>query len=121
MRSGPFAFKEESVAAMRSSITRWSFSLLVAAALSGCVVPDQRHDPGGVVMVAPPPRREELIGVAPAPGYVWLDGYWGWVGNRHEWVPGHWAEPRPGSHWVAHQWVRQGDGWRLRPGHWERG
>jgi hypothetical protein len=97
-------------------------SILAAVSLGGCViVPDQGHDPGGVVMVAPPAPREEVVGTAPLPGYVWLAGYWAWVGDRHEWVPGHWAEPRPGMHWVAHQWVRQGDGWRMKAGHWERG
>lgn len=89
--------------------------------LSACVIaPDQRHYPGGVVMVAPPVPREEVVGIAPEPGYVWLNGYWSWVGDRHEWVPGHWAAPRPGKHWVPHQWVRRGDGWRMKPGHWER-
>ena len=107
---------------MRSHTLRWVLSLLASAVLAGCVVvPDQRHYAGGVVMVAPPPPREEAPGMAPVPGYVWLSGYWGWAGNRHEWVPGHWDAPRPGRHWVAHAWVRQGDGWLLRPGHWQRG
>lgn len=97
-------------------------SLTLFVMLSACVVvPDQRHYPGGVVMVAPPAPREEVIGVAPAPGYVWIAGYWSWVGGRHEWVNGHWVEGRPGYHWVAHSWVRQGDGWRMHEGHWERG
>lgn len=108
----------ELVADMRSTI---AILCLVAAVLGGCVMPDQSHMAGGVVMVAPPPPREEVIGLAPVPGYVWLAGYWGWVGDRHEWMPGHWVPPRPGRHWVAPQWVRQGDGWRMRPGHWERG
>jgi hypothetical protein len=96
--------------------------LVLSTALAGCVfVPDQRHYADGVVMIAPPPPRVEVVGVAPTPGYVWLAGYWNWVGDRHEWVAGHWAPPRPGHHWVAHQWVRQGDGWRMKPGHWERG
>jgi hypothetical protein len=107
---------------MSSLIRRLASCLSLAVALAGCViVPDQRHYVGGVVMVAPPAPREEIVGVAPAPGYVWMGGYWGWVGDRHEWVPGHWAPPRAGRHWVGHQWVRQGDGWRMRPGHWERG
>jgi hypothetical protein len=90
--------------------------------LAGCiVVPDQRHYVNGVVMVAPPEPRVEVIGAPPTPGYVWLGGYWNWVGGRHEWVPGYWSAPHPGYHWVVHQWVRQGDGWRMRPGHWERG
>jgi hypothetical protein len=97
-------------------------SMVLSAALPACVVePDQRHDAGGVVMVAPPPPPAEVIGVAPVPGYVWFPGYWRWVGERHEWVAGSWHAPRPGYHWIPHVWVRQGDGWRLRPGHWERG
>jgi hypothetical protein len=97
-------------------------ALLLSTALVGCVVvPDQRHYAGGVVMVAPPEPRVEVYGTAPAPGYVWIGGYWDWVGGRHEWVSGRWSAPNPGHHWIAHQWVRQGDGWRMKPGHWERG
>jgi len=92
----------------------------MVAMLTGCI-PDQGHDVDGVVMGPPPPPQIESTGNPPVAGYVWLAGYWGWVGGRHEWVSGHWAPPRPGRHWVAHQWVRQGDGWRLKAGHWERG
>ena len=107
---------------MASRILRLASCLALAVVLAGCViVPDQRHYAGGVVMVAPPPPREEITGAAPVPGYVWMGGYWNWVGDRHEWVAGHWAPPRPGRHWVGHQWVRQGDGWHMKPGHWERG
>jgi hypothetical protein len=99
-----------------------ALGLVVSMSLPGCVVvPDQGHYAGRVVMVAPPPPRVEVIGVAPSPGYVWINGYWDWVGGRHEWVGGHWAVGERGRHWVPHQWVRQGDGWRMRPGHWERG
>ena len=102
--------------------TMLASSLALSIALSACVVvPDQRHYAGGVVMVAPPAPRVEVIGVAPTPGYVWVGGYWNWVGDRHEWVAGHWVAPRYGYHWVGHSWVRAGDGWRMRPGHWERG
>jgi hypothetical protein len=100
----------------------FAFGLLISLTLPGCVVvPDQGHYAGGVVMVAPPPERVEVAGAAPSPDAVWVAGYWGWVGGRHEWVNGHWVPGRPGYHWVAHAWVRQGDGWRMRPGHWERG
>ena len=95
--------------------------LVLVVALAGCVVvPDQRHYADGVVMVAPPTPRVEVVGVEPTPGYIWVGGYWDWVGGRHEWIQGHWVAPKPGHHWVAHQWVRQGDGWRPKPGHWER-
>lgn len=111
-----------------TSRARWALSLKLGAALAGglgltgCVIaPNQGHVVDGVVLVAPPPPQTEVIGDPPQPGYVWIRGYWNWVGDRHVWVQGHWSAPRPGYHWVAHQWVRQGDGWRLRPGHWERG
>ena len=90
-------------------------------ALSSCAVaPDQRHYADGLVLVAPPAPQVEVIGTPPQAGYVWVGGYWNWVGGRHQWVPGHWVAPRPGYHWVATEWVRQGDGWRLRRGRWQR-
>jgi hypothetical protein len=98
-----------------------ALGLLLATAMSACVIATEpRHYAAGVVLVAPPSPREEVIGVAPVPGYVWIGGYWNWVGNSHQWVPGYWAAPHPGHVWVAHQWVRQGGGWRLVPGHWAR-
>jgi WXXGXW repeat (2 copies) len=96
-------------------------SMILGLSLSGCVVaPDQRHYADGVVMVAPPSPQVEVIGVPPQAGYVWIGGYWNWVGGRHVWVGGHWDPGRPGYHWVAHEWVREGDGWRLKRGHWQR-
>ncbi|HEX4153331.1 MAG TPA: YXWGXW repeat-containing protein [Steroidobacteraceae bacterium] len=95
---------------------------LAMTAIPACVVtPDQRHYADGVVMVAPPAPQVEVVGTPPQPGYLWVGGYWDWVGARHQWVAGHWAPPRRGYHWVATEWVRQGDGWRLRRGHWQRG
>jgi hypothetical protein len=96
-------------------------ALFLAFVLTGCVVPDQRHYADGVVMVAPPPPQAEVSGDPPQAGFVWIAGYWNWVGGRHVWVAGHWQPGRAGYHWVAHTWVRQGDGWRLKAGHWERG
>jgi hypothetical protein len=88
--------------------------------LTGCVVaPARGYYVDGPVMVAPPPARVEVIGVAPAPGLVWIGGYWNWVGGNHVWVGGHWEAPPPGYHaWVAHRWVPYRGGWRLAPGHW---
>jgi hypothetical protein len=99
----------------------WGMAAL-GLALSACAVPpDQGHVVDGVVMVAPPAPKVEVMPAPPQPDYVWIGGYWNWVGGRHTWVSGHWTTPRPGHHWVAYEWVRQGDGWRLRPGHWVRG
>jgi hypothetical protein len=106
----------------KSLIATAVFGLVMTMALPACVVvPDQGHYAGGVVMVAPPAPRVEVAGPAPYAGYVWVGGYWNWVGGRHVWVAGRWAPGRHGYHWVDHAWVRAGDGWRMRPGHWERG
>ena len=93
---------------------------------SGCVVAP--YGPAGgygggygdVVYAAPPPPQQEVIGVAPIAGQIWIGGYWGWGGGRHQWVPGRWATPRAGHVWVPHAWTRSGNGWRLNEGHWQR-
>jgi hypothetical protein len=95
-------------------------AVLASVTLTGCVVaPAPGYYAGGPVMVAPPPPQVEVVGVAPAPGLVWVGGYWNWVGGRHVWVGGRWEAPPRGYHaWVPHHWVAYRGGWRLQPGHW---
>ena len=104
---------------------RFALALIAGCALSltldGCIIASrQPYYAQPMVMVAPPPPQLEVIGVVPAAGYVWIDGYWNWTGSRHVWIGGRWDAPRPGHMWVAHRWVRQGAGWRMAPGHWAR-
>lgn len=99
---------------------RWILVAAAALSLSACVVAPTPRYYGEPVVVGPPPPRVEVVGVAPAPGYVWIGGYWGWAGGRHEWVPGRWEAPRPGYRWVPHRWDHDGPGWRERHGYWER-
>jgi hypothetical protein len=103
-------------------LARGLAALALAAALSGCVVAPAQpvYADGGPVMVAPPPPPYETVGVAPVAGQVWINGYWGWGGNRHVWVPGRWEAPRAGHSYVPHTWVREGRGWRQQPGYWRR-
>ena len=96
---------------------------LLSVALSGCVVAPAPV-PGGVVVAgyAPPPVRYEVVGVAPAPGYLWVGGNWLWEGGRYAWHPGYWQAPRPGYHWVPHAWVQgPNGGWHQHAGHWAAG
>jgi YXWGXW repeat-containing protein len=93
----------------------------LSAALSACVVyPARGYYVGPTVAIAPPAPVVETYGVAPRPGYVWIGGYWNWVGGRHVWVGGHWDAPHPGYRWEAHRWVHGRDGWHLREGRWVR-
>ena len=103
-----------------------------SAALSACVVaPVGRphayqpgYAPAGEVIVtdvAPPAPYYETVPVAPYAGAVWINGYWGWRGGRHYWVPGRWDHPRPGYQWRSHAWVPHGPGrWQLQGGGWIR-
>jgi len=72
-----------------------------------------------IVQTAPPPVIVEAA-PAPRPGFIWVGGYWGWVGGRHMWMPGHWIVDRPGYMWIGPNWVHRGPGWRFEGGHWGR-
>jgi hypothetical protein len=108
------------------SILRWMTPKPAAALAAALIVgglalgTSPAAQVGVVVMVAPPAPVVETVGVAPVPGYVWIGGYWNWVGGRHVWVPGAWRPGRPGYRWVPHHWVAAGGGWRLEEGHWAR-
>lgn len=103
-----------------------ALALMLGATLAGCVVVPARHyggyqgGYGEVVMNEPPPPQAEVVGVAPAVGYIWIGGFWNWASGRYAWSPGHWAAPRAGYGWRPHSWYRDGRGWRQRPGGWER-
>lgn len=105
---------------MTVSSPLWSLMLVGSLALGGCaVVPvddygyygdDYRYYERDTVIVAPPPRVE-YRGLPPAASYIWIDGYWNWVGHRHDWVPGYWAPPgtRPRSIVQHRQFERHRD------------
>ena len=78
------------------------------------------EQPGVVVDVAPPAPYVEVVPVIPYPGAIWIGGYWGWNGGRHQWVPGRWDRPRPGYNYRPHAWVNQGGRWHSHGGGWVR-
>jgi hypothetical protein len=109
----------------RTLIGTCSAAVLTAILLTGCVVtaavPGPRAYVGATIAVAPPPAPVEYVGAPPAAGYVWIGGYWNWVGGRHVWVAGRWEAGRPGYHWTANRWVQVAGGWRFAAGRWVRG
>jgi len=63
------------------------------------------------VRMAPPPPPAYSYGYrrppCPAPGYVWVDGYWNWNRNRYAWTNGYWMRPPlAGGYWVAPRYDR---------------
>ncbi|MCE4537828.1 hypothetical protein LXT12_11260 [Pelomonas sp. P7] len=101
-------------------------ALAAAVLLSACVVVPAHHAgyyeaaPAVVVDAPPPAPYAEVVPVAPYPGAVWINGYWGWSGGRHYWVPGYYERARPGYRYEPHRWENHGGRWHLRVGGWIR-
>ena len=99
--------------------------LSIGASFSACVVytrpyHEVHYAEGGEIVAdqAPPPAQEEVVTVAPAPGVVWVGGYWGWYGGRYVWVSGGWHRPpQAGAVWVAGYWTARPAGGHV----WVRG
>src|SRR5438874_12277632 len=95
---------------------------LLSAVLCGSILtaaPGYYAD-AAVPEVAPPAPQYEVVGVAPAPGYIWIGGAWFWEGGRYAWHPGRWEASRPGYRWVPHTWRREGNRWHMQGGRWDR-
>ena len=73
-----------------------------------------------VVDMAPPVPYVEVVPVIPFAGAIWLGGYWGWNGGRHQWFPGRWEHARPGYGWRSPAWAQQGGRWHFHGGGWVR-
>lgn len=106
-------------------LTRLAAAAAVVS-LAGCIVAPLPPHHGEVVVGVPPPADVvEVVPPAPVLGYIWIGGFWNWIGGRHVWVRGHWAPPRPGYRWAPHRWEPisgdRGDrSYRGRGGNWER-
>jgi hypothetical protein len=68
--------------------------------------------------VEPPALRVETVPEA-RPGYVWVDGNWGWAHSKYNWHHGHWVRERHGYHYVPARWERDGHRWRYYDSRWD--
>lgn len=103
---------------MKTRIVGLSSVLLALVLAGGCVARAGLYGTGTVVYTAPPPPRVVVRASAPAPEYVWYDGYWDWNGRAWIWVDGRWVQPRAGYVYVQPRWHRQGRGWVHADGGW---
>jgi hypothetical protein len=96
---------------MRSSILALALATFSLVGCAGSV--------GYYAAAPPPPLRAEAIGVAPGPGFVWVNGYWGSRGSAYAWVPGYYTRPpRVRAVWVAPRWERERGRYRFHEGRW---
>ena len=73
----------------------------------------------GYVTAPPPPPRVEVYSVAPGSGFVWIGGFWHWVGSEYVWSPGRWVRPpRRRAVWAPGYWEHGRDRYRWHEGHW---
>ncbi len=98
----------------------WSRPLAIVAATAlfgcGCCVEEERV---AYVRSAPQPTAEEVVEVAPGPGYVHIRGHWGWDGSKYVWVKGRYARrPTARAAWVEGHWQSSAQGWYWEEGHW---
>ena len=105
-----------------SWVTTALASMALVIVLSGCVVAVRAPLPlVSVVYVdrAPPAAYNEVVTVAPGPGYVWVGGYYGWSGRDYLWNRGSWSLPARGyTTWNPGYWHRHDRGHYWVPGQW---
>lgn len=101
---------------------------MATVTLSACVVAPYPQgqvayaQPADISIAVPPPAPyAEVIPAPPFVGAIWINGYWGWSGGRHQWVPGRYERARPGYRWEPHRWTQSPRGdWHLHGGGWVR-
>ncbi len=71
------------------------------------------------VAIAPPVLPVYAQPICPAPGYLWVPGYWAWSPQGYYWVPGTWAlPPDPGLLWTPGYWGFSAGLYTWYPGYW---
>lgn len=93
----------------------WIAGLVLLAGSAVACVPEEYY-----VDTPPPAPQEEIIGTAPYPGAVYVNGYWGWERGRHVWHRGYWERPRPGYVYHPHRWEPRGNRYVYHRGGWHR-
>jgi WXXGXW repeat (2 copies) len=71
------------------------------------------------VNIAPPPLPVYQQPPLPAPGYIWVPGYWAYGPEGYFWVPGTWVEPPgPDLVWTPGYWSWSDGAYAWTPGYW---
>ncbi len=104
------------------TVKRWTMTGLMGTGLLGACLAISACGGAYVGYYAntpPPPVRYEAFGPAPGPGYVWINGYWGYRGNNYVWIPGRYERPPAGRRrWEDGRWEHRGNRYVYHEGRW---
>lgn len=96
-----------------------ALAVATAAAIPPSASADVSVGIGISVGVPPPPLPVYEQPVIPAPGYIWVPGYWAWDGDDYYWVPGTWImPPYSGALWTPGYWGWAGSAYIFHVGYW---
>ena len=101
-------------------------SLALAAFFGACLWPaiptaHAQVSIGISINIEPPPLPVYEQPPIPAPGYLWVPGYWAWNEeiDDYYWVPGTWIlPPEPALLWTPGYWAWNGGAYVFYDGYW---
>ena len=71
------------------------------------------------IRIAPPALPVYVQPAIPAPGYLWVPGYWAWGEDGYYWVPGTWVQPpQVGLLWTPGYWGWSDGIYAWHEGYW---
>jgi len=69
---------------------------------------------------APPDPKPEVKTPCPAPGHIWVAGYWDYIGGHHVWRDGRWLQGMAGYEYVRARYEFDGKTWQFHVPHWHK-
>jgi hypothetical protein len=68
----------------------------------------------------PTEMKPETKPAPPAPGHIWVAGYWDYIGGHHVWREGRWVKALAGYEYVRARYEWDGRSWQFHVPHWHR-
>ena len=68
----------------------------------------------------PPEAKVEQKTPCPAPGNIWVAGYWDYLGGHHVWRDGRWVPGLAGYEYIRARYEWDGKVWQLHVPHWHK-